>query len=120
MNNDLYREEILEHYRFPKNCQKPTNFSHFASLGNPLCGDEMTVYLQIKNKKIISINYQIKGCAISVYSASFLSEALRGQSLVKISKMDQAQVLSLLKLKLTPTRAKCALLPYLAIKKALR
>jgi len=120
MNNDLYREEILEHYRFPKNCQKPAMFSHSASLDNPLCGDEITVYLQIKNKKLLGINYQIKGCAISVYSASFLSEALRGQSLAVILKMDQTQILGLLKLKLTPTRAKCALLPYLAIKKALR
>lgn len=119
MDNSFYREEILQHFRFPKNNFKPIVFNRQAALDNPLCGDEITVYLQVKKQQVVGINYLIKGCAIAVYSASFLSETWRHQEIQTILTASSNRVLNLLKLKLTSTRAKCALLPFLAIKKAL-
>lgn len=119
MNNDLYREEILNHYHSPQNCQKPSRFDYSANFANSLCGDKITVYIQIKNQKISKIYYQIKGCAISVYSASLLSEKLRNKTISQIMNISNDEILTLLKLTLTPIRAKCALLPIMAIKKAL-
>lgn len=119
MTNDLYREEVLSHYASPQNCQKPSRFDYMASLANSLCGDKITVYLQVKNHKINKIYYQIKGCAISVYSASLLSEKLKNKATSQIMNISNDEILTLLKLTLTPTRAKCALLPIMAIKKAL-
>lgn len=119
MNNDFYREEILRHYRSPQNSFVPKTYTHQTSLDNPVCGDSIKIFLQIKNKTVSKINYQIKGCAIAVYSASVLSEKLNGLSIKTVLQLDSQQILGLLKLQLTPIRAKCALLPYLAIKKAL-
>lgn len=120
MNNQLYREEIMNHFQYPYHCRKPKQFSKSFCETNISCGDQITVYVQLKKDKIINIYYQIKGCAISIASASILSRSLENQTIMQISKLDNETVLKLLKLKLTPTRMKCALLPLVAIKAALK
>ncbi|OGK66420.1 hypothetical protein A2313_04155 [Candidatus Roizmanbacteria bacterium RIFOXYB2_FULL_41_10] len=119
MSDQLYREEILDHYQHPRNCQKPKTYSRFFSLSNVSCGDKITVYLQLEKEKIKQISYQISGCAISVASASILSQKLKNKTRSQVLKLTSLEVLKLLKLQLTPTRAKCALLPVEAIKKSL-
>ncbi len=119
MSDQLYREEILDHYQHPRNCQKPKNYSRFYSLNNSNCGDKITVYLQIKENQVKQINYQISGCVISVASASILSQKLRNKTSSQILKLSSLDVLKLLKMQLTPTRVKCALLPLEAIKRSL-
>jgi nitrogen fixation NifU-like protein len=117
--DNLYRQEILNHYQYPRNHQKPTNYSHSKSLSNAHCGDDITVYLEVKAKILKKIFYQVKGCAICVASSSILSEELRGKTVPEILKLSPVQVLRILKIKPTPTRAGCALLAFQAIKQAL-
>lgn len=75
----LYQEVILDHNRSPRNFRKIESTCCHADGVNPLCGDEVTVYLQVEGDTIQDISFQGKGCAISVASASLMTEALRGK-----------------------------------------
>lgn len=119
MNDTLYREEILDHYHYPKNSGKPRQFDCTHKEANTHCGDEIEVFLTLKGQTLTGINYVAKGCAISVASASILSEKLINRRKKDILKLTTKDVLELLKLDLTPVRAACALLPMEAIKRAL-
>ena len=74
----LYQDVILDHSRNPRNsgCLDPHN--HEANGNNPLCGDKVRVYMQIGNGKIDDIRFEAKGCAISVASASMMTELIKG------------------------------------------
>ena len=78
---DLYRELILDHARSPRHFGKLDNASHHAEGINPLCGDKLKVYLQIDaEKNITDASFEGSGCAISVASASLLTETVIGQT----------------------------------------
>jgi len=119
MDNSLYRAEVLEHSEHPHNFGKPEQFSHSFAESNRHCGDEIQVYLTVKGAKVESVHFEATGCAISVASASLLSDKLAGRTTKEILELSTEQVLKLLKMQLTPTRLKCALLPIEAIKRAL-
>jgi len=115
----LYREEILQHYQHPRNAGKPATFTHTAKKDNPFCGDEIEVFLMIDNGVIKDIHFEAKGCAISIASASMLSEMVMGCKVERVKKLQTNDILTLLKIEPTPTRLKCALLPLEAIQLAL-
>ena len=73
---DLYRELILEHSRRPRNFRKLDDATHVADGINPLCGDKLRLYLQLDENQIVAIAFEGSGCAISVASASLLTELL--------------------------------------------
>ena len=77
---DLYREIILDHYRSPRNRgELPTPPASVARGHNPLCGDEITVYLQIDGDRVTDVKVGGQGCSISQSSASMMSQAIKGQ-----------------------------------------
>ena len=77
---DLYREIILDHYRSPRNRgELPTPPAVHAQGHNPLCGDEITVYLQIDGDTITDVKVGGQGCSISQSSASMMSQAVKGK-----------------------------------------
>ena len=78
--SDLYQELILDHNRNPRNFGEMENFNHDARGHNPLCGDDMHVYLHIKDDLITDIKFSGTGCAISKASASLMTEALHNKS----------------------------------------
>lgn len=79
--HELYQEIILDHNRHPRNFNKITPCNHQAYGHNPLCGDQVTVYLFLNPKNVIeNIGFNGKGCAISIASASLMSEKLKGKS----------------------------------------
>lgn len=113
MDRKLYREKILDHYRNPNNCGKPTDINSYntSKVENLSCGDEITVFIKIKDDKIKDIKYEIEGCAISTASASLISKELIGEHVSKLKNADQDFVINkLLKVEITPMRMKCALL----------
>ncbi len=91
MNNEmreLYQQMILSHNKNPKNFRIIENPSHYAEGHNPLCGDNLNVYLVVDEQNvIIDISFQGSGCAISKSAASMMTETLKGK------KVDEAQVL---------------------------
>src|SRR5665213_1326099 len=82
---DLYREIILDHYRSPRNRgELPTPPAHKVEGFNPLCGDEVTVYLDVEDGVLKDIKMTGHGCSISQSSSSLMSGAVKGKSLEQV------------------------------------
>ncbi len=77
---DLYQEIIVDHNRSPRNFRRLDDATHRAEGFNPLCGDKLTLYLRIVDDRIEDVSFEGSGCAISVASASLLTEALIGKT----------------------------------------
>jgi nitrogen fixation NifU-like protein len=78
---ELYQDIILDHGRHPRNFHAMAEPSHFAHGHNPLCGDKVTVYLQLAGERIEDVSFEGRGCAISTTSASLMTEILKGKTL---------------------------------------
>ena len=77
---ELYQEIILDHGKNPRNLRKTENFNKEATGYNPLCGDKVHVYLKLnENKKVEDISFEGSGCAISMASASIMTDLIRGR-----------------------------------------
>ena len=85
---DLYREIILDHYRTPRNRgELPTPPAVVAQGHNPLCGDEITVYLQLDDDTVSDVKVGGQGCSISQSSASMMSQAIKGRSVDEVRRL---------------------------------
>jgi nitrogen fixation NifU-like protein len=88
---DLYREIILDHYRNPRNRgELPVPPAHRAEGFNPLCGDEVQVYLDVEGDKVADVRVTGQGCSISQSSASMMSQAVKGKSLDEARQLVRA------------------------------
>ena len=77
---DLYQEVILEHSKAPRNFRVLKDANHHAEGFNPLCGDRLTVYVEMDGDAIRDISFQGSGCAISKASASIMTQSVKGRS----------------------------------------
>ncbi len=78
---DLYQQVIMDHNKKPRNFRDMPDSNHLAHGNNPLCGDALVVYLKLDGDKIEDVSFQGSGCAISVASASLMTEALKGKTM---------------------------------------
>jgi nitrogen fixation protein NifU and related proteins len=85
--NDLYQEVILDHNKRPRNFRTIEPASHHADGHNPLCGDRLSLYLQVTDGSIADVAFQGSGCAISKASASLMTDAVKGQSVESALRM---------------------------------
>jgi nitrogen fixation NifU-like protein len=76
----LYQSVILDHNRSPRNKRAMVGASHRAAGRNPLCGDEVTVWLRVEDGRLADVSFDGKGCAISQASASLMTQAVKGKS----------------------------------------
>jgi nitrogen fixation NifU-like protein len=132
---DLYQELSLDHGKNPRNLGKFENFNKDAKGHNPLCGDKVHVYLKMdENKKISDIKFEGHGCAISMASASIMTELMKNKEEVEVKELiddflkmikdspelkskiisddDKIKLMSLSGVKKYPMRVKCATLPW--------
>ncbi len=114
---DLYREEILEHWKNPQNFGEIKNADLVIDQINPLCGDQVRFFFKIKNNKVVDVSFTGNGCAISIASASMLSASIKGRPVASLSKITGKEILGMLGGDITPARLKCAFLPLEAIRK---
>lgn len=84
---ELYQQMILDHGRHPRNFHQDDLATHTQQGFNPICGDELTLYVQIVNGVVAAVSFQGKGCAISMASASLLTEKLQGKSIAEAKKL---------------------------------
>jgi nitrogen fixation protein NifU and related proteins len=87
---DLYQEVILDHNRRPRNFGAPAEANRQAEGYNPLCGDKVTVFLEVEDGHIAAAGFQGAGCAISTASASLMTEAMKGRSVEEARGLFQA------------------------------
>ena len=132
---DLYQEIILDHGKNPRNLGKFDNYNKDAKGNNPLCGDNVHVYLRLnENKKVEDISFEGHGCAISMASASIMTDMVRGKEEKEVKEIvndflgmikekdsldnnilkddDKTKLMSLSGVKQYPMRVKCATLSW--------
>ena len=85
--HDLYQEVIMDHNRRPRNFRKPDDANRQAEGFNPLCGDQITLYLAVEDDMIADVGFQAVGCAISKASASIMTESVKGLSVEDAEKV---------------------------------
>lgn len=118
--DDLYRDEILEHYRHPHNFGTLDEPDVRHEMANPLCGDRITLMLGISDEGTVEeVAFTGRGCAISQASASMLTDQIRGMALADIARLDRENVLDNLGIEISPARLKCALLSLQTLRAAL-
>ena len=134
---DLYQEVILDHSKNPQNFGILNQYTCTAEGNNPMCGDSLTVYVNIENNVISDVSYRARGCAISVASASIMSKIIKGKTIeevdilfdkfhklctgqdIGIENDDEIETLQVLSgVSKFPTRVKCATMNWHAIKEA--
>tara|TARA_B110000037_G_scaffold40531_1_gene50200 strand:+ start:196 stop:645 length:450 start_codon:yes stop_codon:yes gene_type:complete len=87
---ELYQEIILDHGKSPRNKGKCSGYNHDAKAHNPLCGDKVHIYLKLDSqKKVLDMSFEGEGCAISLASASILTETLKGKDLSFTTKVSE-------------------------------
>lgn len=112
---DLYHQQILDLYKNPLNKGVLSDATWERHEVNPTCGDEVTVYCQVQDGRVVRMTHQGHGCAISQASASLLTDEAPGKTLDELFAIAPTQVVEMLGIELGPTRLKCALLPLQAI-----
>ncbi len=141
-SRELYQDIILDHGRKPRNFHALEHPSHSANGHNPLCGDRVTVYLEIEGDRIKDVSFEGRGCAISTASASLMTEVLKGKTLDEANRLFKAfhaevtggdvpevpaelqddldRLAPLEGVKAYPARVKCATLAWRAFEAALK
>lgn len=133
---DLYGDILLDHYRLPRHHGRLENPSVSAEGVNPLCGDQLMIDLKFADSRLVDIAFTGSGCAISMASASMLTEVLRGKTIAEIEEwvsrvrtflkdgvepegFDLGDICSLSGIAQLPVRVKCAALPWTTIEQGL-
>jgi nitrogen fixation NifU-like protein len=116
IDDQFYREFILDHYKNPRNFGRLEGADISHEEYNPLCGDMVGMDLQVKDGVIEEVRFHGRGCAISQASASLMTERLKGMSLDEARQISKDDVLEDLGIDISPARLKCALLSLKVLK----
>lgn len=117
---DIYKQELLDHYKHPRNCGSLEHADIQTVEINPSCGDSVQLFVQLDNNVITKMTFIGKGCVISQASSSMFTEYCVGKTIEAINALTSADMLAMLGMQLGPTRLKCCLLPLIALQKGLQ
>ncbi|HEV2449784.1 MAG TPA: iron-sulfur cluster assembly scaffold protein [Thermoplasmata archaeon] len=121
MAYDMYQEIILQHYRAPHHFGPLDHPTLSGEESNPLCGDHIRMDLRLDGpeERVGEVKFSGDGCAISVASASMLTDRIQGKPLAEVKALTQDDVIALVGIPLSPVRIKCALTGFAALGRAL-
>jgi nitrogen fixation NifU-like protein len=134
--DDIYKEVILDHYKNPRSKREMPDAELTCSRNNPLCGDEITVYVHAEDGKVLEVSFQGQGCSISQSSASMMTEAVTGKPVEEVERLiadframmageldptedDFGDLVALKGVVKYPIRIKCAVLAWDVLQEAL-
>ena len=134
---DLYQEVILDHGKNPRNFGVLEQYTCTSEGNNPMCGDQLTVYIDIKDDVVSDVSYRARGCAISIASASIMSSMIKGRTIEEVQILfdkfhklctgqeveedDDTEKLRVLSgVSQFPTRVKCATMSWHAVDSAIK
>ncbi len=114
--DDLFRENILDHYKHPRNRGTLEHPDITFEDANPLCGDRLRMDVMVKDDRIEQVRFSGVGCSISLAAASMLCEAVEGRTLDEVRKLSRDDMLEMLGIDLGPVRLKCGMLALKTLK----
>ena len=121
MNEELYKQNIIDHYKNPHHKGRLKDSDLQAIGNNPLCGDKLSVYIKLdKDGKACDVSFDGDGCAISVASASILMDNLLGKHINEMRLITPGDVYDMLGIKVSAGRINCALLAYKALNESFK
>ncbi|MDP8023111.1 MAG: Fe-S cluster assembly sulfur transfer protein SufU [Nitrososphaeria archaeon] len=116
----FFYENVMDHYKNPRNKGKPDSYDTEYGDSNPTCGDNVKIYIKIEANRIKKIGFEGNGCALSMASASLMTEMVDGESLDNALKISEKDLMNELGIKeLGPNRIKCVALPVKVLKMAI-
>jgi nitrogen fixation NifU-like protein len=118
--HSLYKDYLLDHYRYPRNAGVLVDANCSATQENPACGDAVSMTGRLSQGIIREVRFAARGCVICVAGASLVSDQIIGLTVQEVSALDATTMITLLGIPLGPTRLKCALLPLYALHDALQ
>ena len=135
MIDELYQEVILDHSKSPRNFGVLDQYTCTAEGNNPMCGDQLTVYVDIKDDIVSDVSYRARGCAISIASASMMTSIIKGKTIEEVNILfdkfhklcmgeevedddDIERLRALSGVSKFPTRVKCATMSWHAVREA--
>ena len=115
----LYNEKFIELWKNPKNFGELENPTHKYFEANPICGDEMFIYLQVENKIVKDAKFFTTGCLVCIVFASEITERIKGMKVEEVYKLNINDFSKILDIEITPLKMKCAGLALDAVKDCL-
>jgi len=114
----LYSKKVLEYFRNPKNLGEIKNPDGIATVGNPVCGDVMKMFIKVKGNKISAIKFQTLGCAAAIATSSVVTEMVKGKTLWEAKMIKEGEVIKSLG-GLPKQKIHCSVLAVRALKQAI-
>jgi nitrogen fixation protein NifU and related proteins len=118
-DDNIYREELMEIYKNPRNRGSISNASVQVTEKNPMCGDEITLQMLIEDGVIKDAKFDGPACSVSIISSTYLLDNLIGYTLKDAAKFSKEELLDLIGINLSTSRVKCATLALTALKEAI-
>jgi nitrogen fixation NifU-like protein len=88
----MYSEKVMEHFKNPRNVGEIPDADGVGTVGNPVCGDLMTMYIKVKDDRIMDIKFKTFGCGAAIATSSMTTELAKGKTLEEASKITRANV----------------------------
>jgi len=114
----MYSKKVMEHFLNPRNMGKIDDPDGVGVAGNPVCGDTMTIYIKVKNNRIVDIKFQTFGCAAAIATSSMITELAKGKTIEEAEKITRDNVADALE-GLPPIKMHCSNLAADALKAAI-